>query len=137
MASTRSHRQIEAPADEVWRLIRDPDSLPSWFQSIAACVVAGDVRTCTLVRGGEVRERIVTCDDELRRFQYTITDGMPVTDHLATIDVIAVGAGSSIVIYSTEVSPDRLGAQIGSSVDAALSDLQSLAEASTTVGVLR
>jgi hypothetical protein len=137
MASTRSHRQIEAPAGEVWSLIRDPNSLPSWFKSIAECVVADTLRTCTLVRGGEVRERIVTCDDELRRFQYTITDGIPVTSHLATIDVIALGARSSIVIYSTDVLPDALGAQIGPSVDAALSDLKSLAETGATGAVPR
>jgi hypothetical protein len=50
-----------------------------------------------------------------------------VTHHRATVDVIALGAGSSVIVYSTEVQPAEVGDHIGSSVDSAMDDLRSLA----------
>lgn len=48
----------------------------------------------------------MTVDDELRRFQYRITEGpMPPEFHLGTVDVLPDGDGS-LVIHSTEVVPD-------------------------------
>jgi hypothetical protein len=128
MGSFRSHRHIAAPADRLWALIGDSLAVPTWFSSIAECAVEGDVRTCKLVRGGEVRERIVTQDNELRRFQYSIIAGIPVSSHLGTIDVLAIDPGSSIVVYSTEVQPDAVGAHIGSAVERALDKLVQLFE---------
>jgi uncharacterized membrane protein len=123
VVSLRSHREVEASADRVWALVSDPEALPTWFHSIATCTVAEDVRSCALVRGGEVRERIVTQDDELMRFQYSIIEGIPVTSHLGTIDVIGLSPTTSLVVYSTDAEPPAVGTQIGTAVEQALDDL--------------
>jgi hypothetical protein len=81
------------------------------------------MRTCTLERGGTVSEEIVRVDDSLRRLQYRVTSGMAVTTHLATVDVIDGQDGRSLVVYSTEVEPDAFGPAIGSSIEAALANL--------------
>ncbi len=58
--------------------------------------------------GALVEEDIVTCDAQMRRFQYRIVGGdLPVEQHLGTIDVIPVGDGS-LVVYGTDVTPDSL-----------------------------
>jgi uncharacterized membrane protein len=128
MVSLRSHRKIAAPVDRIWSFVGDSEALPTWFRSIASCAVSGDLRVCQLARGGEVRERIVTRDEQLRRFQYSITEGIPVTSHLGSIDVLDVGPGASVVVYSTDAEPDTVGAQIGAAVERALDDLVALFE---------
>lgn len=49
-------------------------------------------RRCSM-GGMELVEEIVTVDDELRRFQYRITEGpMPLEFHLGTVDVLVPSA---------------------------------------------
>lgn len=125
MATVRQHIRIDRPADEVWRLVSDAAALATWFPGIDTVSVDGDVRTCTM--GGLVmRERIVTNDDALRRFQYRIVEGVPVTEHLATIDVLEDGAGS-IVVYGADVQPGD-GAQMSAAFGAALDGLRAALE---------
>ncbi|MCW2830449.1 MAG: hypothetical protein JWP31_1141 [Aeromicrobium sp.] len=131
MASRRSFRQISAPAPSAWRLVTDPDALPSWFTSVESCIVDGDTRVCQLARGGEVRERIVTSDDDLRRFQYSIAEGIPVSSHLATIDVLDLDGSSCVVVYGTDVTPDAAGAHIDRAVEQALDDMKAVLERDT------
>jgi hypothetical protein len=128
MVSRRSHRRIEVPADRAWALLSDSALVPTWFQSIKGCVVTGDRRVCRLAGGATVTEQILTCDDELRRFQYSIAEGIPVDTHRATIDVIALDEGVCVVVYSTDVTPDRFGAPMGDAVEEALDAVKALLE---------
>ena len=53
-------------------------------------------------------EEIVTVDDDLRRFQYSITEmPIPVEFHLSTIDVLEDGDGT-LIVYGVDVRPDML-----------------------------
>ena len=107
MASLRTHARIARPADEVWKVVSDAAGISEWFPGIEQATVDNGTRTCTLAGGMTLVEDVVTVDDELRRFQYRITDGMPVENHLGTVDVLDDGDGA-LVVYSTEVSPDSL-----------------------------
>jgi hypothetical protein len=54
--------------------------------------------------GMDIREAC-DVDDDLHRFQYSITDGVPGFDlHRATIDVLEDGDGC-IVVYGIEIQP--------------------------------
>ena len=77
------------------------------------------------VAEGELSERArqralqLANDADLRRFQYRIVPGLvPVESHLGTIDVIEHGP-ESIVVYSTEVSPDSFGSTMQATIAAA------------------
>mgnify|MGYP000117793711 CR=1 FL=1 len=107
MASLRTHARIARPADEVWKVVSDAAGISGWFPGIEQATVEGGTRTCTLAGGMTLVEDVVTVDDELRRFQYRITDGIPVEHHLGTVDVLDDGDGA-LVVYSTEVTPDSL-----------------------------
>lgn len=48
----------------------------------------------------------------LRRFQYRITAGLPVEQHLGTTDVREDGDGA-LAVYSTEIRPDALADVMG------------------------
>ena len=83
------------------------------------CVLDGDV---------PLDEEIVTNDGELRRFQYRIVGGgVPVTSHLGTVDVIDQD-GSSLVVYSTEVTPDEVAGTLGPAIEDGLRGLKSYCE---------
>lgn len=107
MASLRTHARIARPADEVWKVVSDAAGISAWFPGIEQATVDNGTRTCTLAGGMTLVEDVVTVDDELRRFQYRITDGMPVEHHLGTVDVLDDGDGA-LVVYSTEVTSDSL-----------------------------
>lgn len=107
MATIRHHVRIETPADEVWEIVSDPAGISEWADGIDACTFDGTARTITAM-GTEIVEEIVTNDDELRRLQYSITEGpLPVEHHIATIDVIEDG-DTALLVYSCDVRPDEL-----------------------------
>jgi uncharacterized protein YndB with AHSA1/START domain len=106
VGTTRAHIRIDRPAADVWKAVADPCGLKDWFPGIETCVMEGSARRLTLGGGLEVVEEVVTSDDELRRFQYSITEGpLPVESHLATIDVIEDGGGT-LVVYGCDMKPD-------------------------------
>jgi hypothetical protein len=105
MATLRHHAHIDRSPDDVWKVVSDAGAISRWFPGIDTSTAEGNVRRCSM-GGSELSEEIVTSDDELRRFQYRITDGpMPLEFHLGTVDVLPDGDGS-LVVYSTDVLPD-------------------------------
>jgi carbon monoxide dehydrogenase subunit G len=106
MATIRHHAHIARSPEEVWKVVADPGAIAAWFPGIGSVTVEGNVRRCSLGPKVELLEEVVTVDDDLRRFQYRIVGGpLPVSFHLATVDVLPDGDGS-LVIYSTDVTPD-------------------------------
>ncbi len=127
MASLRTHARIARPADEVWKVVSDAAGISAWFPGIEQATVANGTRTCTLAGGMTLVEDVVTVDDELRRFQYRITDGMPVENHLGTVDVLDDGDGA-LVVYSTEVTPDSLADLMRPAIEGGVQGLKATLE---------
>lgn len=99
---------INAAPDKVWAGVRDPLALLDWFDGLDGGEMVGSARK---IKMGDitVTEEIVTVDDDLRRFQYSITEmPIPVEYHLATIDVLEDGDGT-LIVYGVDVKPDMLG----------------------------
>ena len=85
-------------------------------------------RHCDLDGDIPLDEEIVTNDAEMRRFQYRIVGGgVPVSSHLGTVDVLDQG-GSSLVIYSTEVTPDEVADTLGPAIEDGLRGLKTYCE---------
>ena len=99
---------IDATPDKVWAEVREPLALLDWFDGIDSGEMVGTARKLKM---GDisVTEEIVTVDDDLRRFQYSITEmPIPVEYHLSTIDVLEDGDGT-LIVYGVDVKPDMLG----------------------------
>lgn len=129
MATLRTHLSINRPADDVWSVVSDAGAISAWFPMVATSEATGDRRTCVLDGDVPLEEEIVTNDAVLRRFQYRITGGgVPVSSHLGTIDVIAQG-DSSLVVYSTEVTPDEIAGTLGPAIEDGLRGLKTHCEA--------
>lgn len=107
MATIRETIHINASPDTVWAGVRDPLALLDWFEGLDGGEMDGTARK---IKMGDftITEEIVTVDDDLRRFQYSITDmPIPVEYHLATIDVLEDGDGT-LIVYGADVRPDML-----------------------------
>lgn len=130
MATVRRELRIDRPPDDVWAVVGDPTTIHEWFPGIDSSTVEGDVRTITLGSGLPLPERIVTVDPLLRRFQYRIEGGI-FRDHQGTIDVLDLGDGTSMVVYSTDAEPDVMALVIGGATGAALHELKRQLETPT------
>lgn len=123
MATIRRELRFHHPAERVWTTIGDPGTIHEWFPGITASTVDGSTRTITIGSGVSLAEEIVTNDPILRRFQYRITGGF-FRRHLGTVDVIDLGDGSCLVVYSTDAEPDVMALVIGGAAGAALHELR-------------
>jgi hypothetical protein len=107
MATMRETIHIDAPPEKIWAELREPLALLDWFDGIDSGEMVGTARKLKM---GDisVTEEIVTVDDDLRRFQYSITEmPIPVEFHLSTIDVLEDGDGT-LIVYGVDVRPDML-----------------------------
>lgn len=128
MATLRTHLTIDRTADEVWSVVSDAGAISAWFPTVKTSEAADGQRHCILEGDVPLEEEIVTNDAELRRFQYRIVGGgVPVSSHLGTVDVLAQD-GSSLVIYSTEVTPDEVARTLGPAVEDGLRGLKTYCE---------
>jgi len=131
MASLRSTARISRPAEEVWEVVSDAAGISAWFPGIEHATAGDGTRSCTLAGGQRLEEDVVNVDDSLRRFQYTITGGMPVEQHLGTVDVLEDGPGQSLVVYSTEITPDSLADLMSPSIEGGVQGLKAHLEDSS------
>jgi hypothetical protein len=127
MATVRHHTRIDAPADKVWAVISDAGSVADWFGPLSSSQATATGRVVTLGDGTVIDEDVVTNDDTLRRFQYTIKSGLPVEHHIGTFDVLEDGAGS-IVVYAADVRPDELGPTFDAVMGQGIQDLKAFCE---------
>jgi hypothetical protein len=107
---------VDAPASEVWALVRAFDGMSEWHPSLPAATIAdgrapdavGCVRTFATPTGAEVRERLVALDDAAMRCAYVLEHGtMPVRNYRGTIRVAPVTDGDrSFVEWSAEFDCD-------------------------------
>jgi uncharacterized protein YndB with AHSA1/START domain len=123
IGSIRHEIRISRPAEDVWALAGDPTRLHEWFPGIVACSVDGGQRVITTGSGMPMPEEILLVDDVQRRFQYRITAPLFVF-HRGTIDVIDLGDGTCLVVYSTEADPRTMALVIAGGTAGALDELK-------------
>lgn len=128
MATARAHVRLSRSADDVWKVVSNPDSITEWIPGVVASCTSEGRRHVTVADGSEVDEEIITNEPALRRFQYRLVPGgVPVESHLATVDVID-DDGSTLVVYAVDVQPDFLGEPMQQLVDGATAGLRQLLE---------
>jgi uncharacterized protein YndB with AHSA1/START domain len=124
MATFRLHAHIDAPPRKVWEAVRDPLGLVEWMPGIDGGEMVSD--SARKLRMGDIAvvEEIVTIDDELLRFQYSITEmPVPVEMHVSTIDVLSDGDGS-LLIYGVDVKPDELAGILKPAIEGAVAGIK-------------
>ena len=138
--SVRHQVRINRSAADVWKLAGDAARLHEWFPGLISSSVEGNSRTIVARNGVAMPEEILVNDAVQRRFQYRLTAPL-FKYHRGTIDVIDLGAGSCLVVYSTDADPRAMALVIAGGTAAALDELKrqmeqtgSAAESSTQSG---
>jgi hypothetical protein len=126
-ASVRRQVRIARAPDDVWAIVGDPARIAEWFPGIESATVDGDSRTIVTGSGLPMPEQIVTCDPLQRRFQYRITAPM-FREHLSTLDVLDLGDGTSLVVYSADADPSTMALVIAGAAGNALEHLRTTME---------
>lgn len=107
MASTRVEGDIDAPLDDVWKVVSDFGGFLE-AQGIPVEVDGqgvGAVRKVTL-GSAVVVEKLESVDDESHTTSYSIVEGpLPATDYLATIHLTPSGDSSTHVEWSSTFEP--------------------------------
>jgi hypothetical protein len=106
MGSGTAAVDVNASADEVWKVAGDFGGIGSWMPGIETCRVEGDDRVLETM-GMTITERLVARDDTVRALTYTIASGAPVESHQATITVTPTGE-TSHVTWAVDATPDEM-----------------------------
>lgn len=98
---------LDAPADRVWRDIRDFNGLANWHPAIALSRIenshpadkVGCVRNFQLKDGGRIREKLLSLSDYDYTCMYAILESpMDVSDYVATLRLLPVTEGNRCFI---------------------------------------
>lgn len=125
MAKVTVSSVIDAPVEDVWKVIRDFNGLPSWHPRMVeshiedglAADKIGCVRNFKLVSGATLREKLTDFSDADYRVSYSIMETpQPLTNHKATLQLRRVTDGN------------RTYAEWSASFDAAPEEADKLAE---------
>jgi hypothetical protein len=128
MGSATNEIDIDRPADDVWKVVRDFGGLAAWMPGVDSCRVEGNDRILETM-GMELTETLVRLDDDGRTLAYGIAKSpMPIEYHEATIAVAAVDDRSSHVTYTVDVAPDSLTDVMSNAYAGALHALKSRLE---------
>ena len=94
MVRVRRTTVLDAPADAVWRLLRDFNGHDRWHPLVGRSVLeagrrtdqVGAVRNFTLTGGERVREILLSLSDRDRRLRYAIVESdLPLRDYVAEV----------------------------------------------------
>jgi len=142
---------VNAPAEEVWQVIRDYCAIEVWHPAVTSCESeggepgVGDLRVLTLGNGKQLREFLTEYNDG-RGYAYSIPEAdpeaLPVSNYDSTLSVEPLGDGRSRVVWqgsfdranpeqpATEQMNDELAMNVVSSVyEGGLAMIRDLAEA--------
>ncbi|MBV8952315.1 MAG: SRPBCC family protein [Actinobacteria bacterium] len=125
--SVHRHTRIAASPDKIWAVIGDPARIQEWWPGIESSTVDGNARTITTNAGLPIPEEILTNDPLQHRFQYRITAPI-VREHLSTLDVLDLGDGTSVVVYSADANPSTMALVIAGAAGNALEHLRTMIE---------
>lgn len=102
MVQIRESTVIDAPIEDVWRILRDFNSHESWHPAIAQSHIedgmaghaVGAIRNFRLTDGGRLREQLLRLDDAAHELTYCILEApLPLNGYVATIRLRPVTDG--------------------------------------------
>lgn len=118
MASIVLEEAVAAAPERVWAALADFANAHRPFAGVLTdCrLESDDVRVATFANGQQVRERLIGIDHDRRRIAYS---ALSFAHHNATFEVRADGGGSR-VIWSCDVLPNEVAAQVRPLMEAGL-----------------
>lgn len=102
MVEVRESTIVDAPVEDVWRILRDFNGHDRWHPAVAASEIEGGapvdavgaVRAFRLAGGGLLREQLIALSDEDRTLTYCLLEApLPLMGYVATIALRPVTDG--------------------------------------------
>ncbi|MFF3223389.1 SRPBCC family protein [Nocardia suismassiliense] len=124
MASVKKELIIEAPAEQIWAIIRDfvagPVRMAPGFATDSK-LDGQDVRVVEFANGSTLRERLITLDEDERRFVYSIIGGSVTPAHNnASMQVFPHGDAHTRFVWRHDVLPAELAEAFSPGMDEGL-----------------
>jgi len=118
MASIHKDIPIDAPAPAVWDAVRDFGALHTRLAPgfVLDTKLDGEARIVTFANGTVARELLVDCDETRRRLAYAVVSER-LTQHSASIEIIAEDDGRCRMIWLTDVLPHEIAPYISAQMD--------------------
>jgi len=100
---------LKAPADAVWKTVRDFGAPTKYVAAISKSTLEGagvGARRILDFQGSRIVERLESLDDAKRTLTYTIVEGeLPFADYLSTMQVRDLGKGRCELAWSCTFEP--------------------------------
>ena len=118
MASIYKDIPIDAPAHEAWDAVRDFGAVHTRLAPgfVIDTKLDGESRIVTFANGLVARELLVACDDERRRLVYAVRSER-VTQHSASIQIVADGETHCRMIWIADMLPHEIAPYVSSQMD--------------------
>ena len=118
MASIHKEILIDAPAAAVWDAVRDFGALHTRLAPgfVLDTRLDGEARIVTFANGTIARELLVDCDETRRRLAYAVVSER-LTQHSASIEIVADGDSRCRMIWLTDVLPHAIAPYISAQMD--------------------
>lgn len=129
MASIHKDIPVDAPAADVWDAVRDFGALHTRLVPgfVLDTRLEGEARIVTFANGTVARELLVDCDDARRRLVYAIVSER-VTQHSASVQVVADGEHRCRLVWTVDVLPHEVAPYIDGQMELAAKALRTFGE---------
>jgi len=125
MATIVKEAVLEVAASDVWAVVSDVANVPELTGMVEASHMEGDTRFCTQAGGGELKETILSVDDDLMRMAYRVHESpFPISEHAASIVVQEASSGCRVT-WTTDLKPDDAAPIFQEAADAMFADMVS------------
>ena len=123
--------QFAASADQLCAIVGTPDRV-DWVPGAESCTFDGSVRSLSLPGAGDIKERILSHNNELRRIEYSCFETpAPLESHHASMEVIANENGCRL-LWETTAAPIEIETFIRTSMEGCIEKLADLLSESET-----
>lgn len=133
MATVRVEAAIKLPAQRVWEAVADVGAVHRRMLPgrVLDARIEGDVRILTMPDGSEIRELIIAIDHDNLRLAYAVVDGqkLPLTYHHAAFEVLETDAGSSRLVWTTDVLPHAMAGPVRARTERGIIEIMQVIEA--------
>ena len=131
MATIVKEINLKARPEAVWDALRD-------FQAVHTRVAPGfltdskpdgdNARLVSFANGSKFREILVSCDDTRQRLVYSIPPNERLAHYNAAAQVVADGKDTCRFVWTIDLLPDAIAADIGSQMDGGLKAIKAQME---------
>lgn len=123
--SVKIEHQFNVSAEQLWAIVGTPDRI-DWVPGATGCKIHGDIRSLTLAGAGNIKERILSHDNQRRILEYSCFEtSAPLQSHRSRIEVVANADGCQL-IWQTTVTPLAIEVFISKSMTDCVTKLEEI-----------